>query len=41
MSIAAFGVLGVVAASLVSFVFDWRSAYILVARLGFLLLVLR
>lgn len=41
MSIAAFGVLGVVAANLVSFIFDWRSAYILGGVLGFLLLVLR
>lgn len=41
MTIAAFGVLGVVAANLVASVFDWRNAYIFGGLLGFLLLVLR
>ncbi len=41
MSIAAFGVLGVVAANLVANIFEWRNAYILGGVLGFLLLILR
>ncbi len=41
MSIAAFGVLGVVAANLVTEVFAWRNAYIIGGVLGFMLLVLR
>lgn len=41
MAIASFGVLGVVAANLVSQHFTWRSAYIFGAVLGFALLVLR
>ncbi|WP_295053811.1 MFS transporter [Sulfuricurvum sp.] len=41
MSIAAFGVLGVVAANIVAENFAWRNAYILGGVLGFLLLVLR
>lgn len=41
MAIAAFGVLGVVAANIVASVFDWRNAYIFGGVLGFFLLVLR
>jgi MFS family permease len=41
MSIAAFGVLGVVAANLVTEYFAWRNAYIIGGVLGFLLLFLR
>ena len=41
MSIAAFGVLGVVAANIVAEHFAWRNAYIIGGVLGFLLLVLR
>ena len=41
MTIAAFGVLGVVAANIVAEHFAWRNAYILGGILGFLLLVLR
>ena len=41
MSIAAFGVLGVVAANIVAQEFAWRNAYIFGGVLGFLLLVLR
>lgn len=41
MSIAAFGVLGVVAANIVAENFAWRNAYILGGVLGFLLLILR
>lgn len=41
MSIAAFGVLGVVAANIVAENFAWRNAYIFGGILGFLLLVLR
>lgn len=41
MSIAAFGVLGVVAANLVTEVFAWRNAYIIGGILGFMLLILR
>ena len=41
MTIASFGVLGVVAADLVAEHFAWRNAYIFGAVLGFLLLVLR
>lgn len=41
MAIAAFGVLGVVAANLVASVFDWRNAYIFGGALGFALLLLR
>jgi MFS family permease len=41
MSIASFGVLGVVAAKLVAQYFDWRNAYIFGGLLGFSLLVLR
>ena len=41
MSIAAFGVLGVVAANLVAEHFAWRNAYIFGGVLGFMLLVLR
>ena len=41
MSIAAFGVLGVVAANIVAEHFAWRNAYIFGGVLGFLLLVLR
>ncbi|MDX9813544.1 MAG: MFS transporter [Sulfurimonadaceae bacterium] len=41
MSIAGFGVLGVVAANFVSSVLDWRNAYILGGILGLLLLFLR
>ena len=41
MSIASFGVLGVVAANLVSQHFDWRNAYIFGGLLGFSLLILR
>ena len=41
MSIAAFGVLGVVAANIVADYFAWRNAYILGGILGFFLLLLR
>jgi predicted MFS family arabinose efflux permease len=41
MSIAAFGVLGVVAANIVAENFAWRNAYIIGGVLGFMLLVLR
>jgi len=41
MSIAAFGVLGVVAANIVAGHFAWRNAYIIGGVLGFLLLILR
>ncbi len=41
MSIAAFGVLGVVAANIVAENFAWRNAYIIGGILGFLLLILR
>ncbi|MFA6144723.1 MAG: MFS transporter [Sulfurimonas sp.] len=41
MSIASFGVLGVVAAKFVSQYSDWRSAYIFGGLLGFSLLILR
>lgn len=41
MSIAAFGVLGVVAANIVAEHFAWRNAYILGGVLGFMLLILR
>ncbi len=41
MAIAAFGVLGVVAANIVATNFDWRNAYIFGGALGFLLLFLR
>ncbi len=41
MSIASFGVLGVVAANLVAQNFDWRNAYIIGGILGFSLLILR
>lgn len=41
MTIASFGVLGVVAANLVAEHFDWRNAYIFGGLLGFSLLVLR
>jgi len=41
MAIAAFGVLGVVAANIVAENFAWRNAYIFGGALGFLLLVLR
>jgi MFS transporter, putative metabolite:H+ symporter len=41
MTIASFGVLGVVAANLVAQHFDWRNAYIIGGLLGFSLLVLR
>ncbi|HEX5670493.1 MAG TPA: MFS transporter, partial [Sulfuricurvum sp.] len=41
MTIAAVGVLGVVAANIVAQNFDWRNAYILGGLLGFSLLVLR
>ncbi len=41
MSIAAFGVLGVVAANIVAEHFAWRNAYILGGVLGFALLILR
>lgn len=41
MTIAAVGVLGVVAANIVAQNFDWRTAYILGGLLGFLLLALR
>ncbi|MDQ1326441.1 MAG: hypothetical protein QG564_1566 [Campylobacterota bacterium] len=41
MSIAAFGVLGVVAANIVAQHFAWRNAYIIGGILGFLLLILR
>ncbi|HZF69735.1 MFS transporter, partial [Sulfuricurvum sp.] len=41
MTIASFGVLGVVAADLVAEHFAWRNAYIFGAVLGFMLLVLR
>ncbi len=41
MAIAAFGVLGVVAANIVATHFDWRNAYIFGGLLGFALLFLR
>ncbi len=41
MTIAAFGVLGVVAANIVAEHFAWRNAYIIGGVLGFMLLVLR
>lgn len=41
MAIAAFGVLGVVAANIIASMFDWRNAYIIGGILGLLLLVLR
>lgn len=41
MTIASFGVLGVVAANLVAQEFDWRNAYIIGGVLGFSLLILR
>jgi len=41
MSIAAFGVLGVVAANIVAEHFAWRNAYIIGGLLGFSLLILR
>ncbi|MDD5406371.1 MAG: MFS transporter [Sulfurovaceae bacterium] len=41
MAIAAFGVLGVVAANIVASTFDWRNAYIFGGALGLLLLILR
>jgi len=41
MAIAAFGVLGVVAANIVAENFAWRNAYIIGGVLGFMLLVLR
>lgn len=41
MTIAAFGVLGVVAANIVATHFDWRNAYIFGGLLGFALLFLR
>lgn len=41
MIIASFGVLGVVAANLVTEIFDWRNAYIIGGVLGFMLLILR
>lgn len=41
MTIAAFGVLGVVAANIVASIFDWRNAYIFGGLLGFALLFLR
>lgn len=41
MTIAAFGVLGVVAANIVADLFAWRNAYIIGGVLGFMLLVLR
>lgn len=41
MSIASFGVLGVVAANLVAEYFDWRNAYMFGGILGFMLLILR
>lgn len=41
MSIAAFGVLGVVAANIVAQEFAWRNAYIIGGILGFSLLILR
>jgi len=41
MAIAAFGVLGVVAANIVATHFDWRNAYIFGGVLGFALLFLR
>ncbi len=41
MAIAAFGVLGVVAANLVASTFNWRNAYIFGGVLGFALLFLR
>jgi MFS family permease len=41
MAIAAFGVLGVVAANIIATHFDWRNAYIFGGLLGFGLLVLR
>lgn len=41
MSIAAFGVLGVVAANIIAEHFAWRNAYIIGGLLGFSLLILR
>ncbi len=41
MTIAAFGVLGVVAANIVADLFAWRNAYIIGGIMGFMLLVLR
>lgn len=41
MVIAAFGVLGVVAANLITEIFAWRNAYIIGGVLGFILLILR
>ena len=41
MTIAAFGVLGVVAANIVADLFAWRNAYIIGGIMGFLLLILR
>lgn len=41
MAIAAFGVLGVVAANIVAEHFAWRNAYIIGGVLGFMLLILR
>jgi len=41
MTIASFGVLGVVAANLIAQYFDWRQAYMFGGILGFSLLVLR
>ncbi|TQV64134.1 MAG: MFS transporter [Sulfurovum sp.] len=41
MSIASFGVLGVVMANLVANAFDWRNAYIIGGILGLALLILR
>lgn len=41
MVVASFGVLGVVAANLITELFDWRNAYLLGGLLGFMLLILR
>jgi len=41
MIIASFGVLGVVAANLITEIFAWRNAYIIGGVLGFMLLILR
>ncbi len=41
MTIASFGVLGVVAANLIAQHFDWRNAYMFGGILGFMLLILR
>lgn len=41
MIIASFGVLGVVAANLITEIFAWRNAYIIGGILGFMLLLLR